>query len=124
MNGDAMDDPAVTYPVPDARPHVEQPPRRRPGRPPTGVVPIKDDTTPTSCPECNAVVSRKYLSTHRRKQHGVISRRSKHDLAPLPGNDVVTTVLGVIFPGGIPIQHLDAVLRWRDATVAFLREVQ
>lgn len=96
-----MSDGGRDYPVPDARPKVEKVP----------------------CPECNKPVAPDYLSTHRRNQHGIVQRRSKYDRS-LPGKDVVETVLGVIFPDGVPVRHLDAVIRWRAATVTFLREVE
>jgi len=101
--GDAMDDPGTTYTVPDAHP----PPERTP------------------CPDCGKPIKTTWLHEHRRKTHGITRRRGRpRKTAPLPGADVVATVLDVVFPKGIPTRHLDAVVTWRDATVAFMKEVQ
>ena len=85
------------------------------------------------CPECGKSVQQNYLQSHRRSQHGVFVRaRRKPEPRPgrppkvkkLPGNDVVTTVLEVVFPRGIPARHLEAVIQWREQTIEFMERVQ
>lgn len=111
MNGED-----TTFTVPDI-------PARRIERSPAMKVP---------CMECGKPINPTYLREHFRKQHPDVTpppprkrgRKKQQNGGSLPGRDVVMTVLEVVFPDGIPVRHFDAVLRWMDQTVAFMKVVQ
>lgn len=109
------------------------------------------DTPPTEEPEpvfvcdedgCGFVFpDAQRLGVHRFHTHHIIGERHRGKprrapqrrrppkklpepaLTALEANDVVTVVLEQMFPHGIPVETLPAVLRWRDATLEFMKEV-
>jgi hypothetical protein len=65
---------------------------------------------------------------HRFHQHGIRSTTRPHKKKPkkerpIIGTDLVTVVLEQVFPQGIPVDKFDVVMRWRDATIEFMKEV-
>jgi hypothetical protein len=113
--GDAMDAPDVVYPVPDI-------PARRVER-----------NVKEPCSECGKAIAVGYMRTHLREIHGITLPPSKRGrkakkIEPLEADDVVAVMLKALFPKGIPGAQVEevfvAVLRYRDHTEEFLREVQ
>ena len=114
-------------------------------------VPPGPPTTAVECDECGKVIQRQNYLRHLREVHKLSiplmrtgrprkdaavptaqkqtvfwpvaesKPKPKVDLMPLEG--LVATVLDSLFPKGIPVSHLSAVVAWREATEKFLHEI-
>ena len=83
------------------------------------------------CPQCNKWFSSKDMNRHLRAVHGVDPAKRRLGRPPkvrtdpaLDAEQIVRAAAGVLWPEGIPSQHLEGLLRWYKQTEEFLATAQ
>jgi hypothetical protein len=87
-----------------------------------------------ACSVCSKLITKKNMKQHRRNQHGLYERSKRKDAeaqppkqykpraAKLSADEIVLVVVQMKWPNGVPVNKIEALLKWQRDTERFLNE--